>query len=482
MNYNDEFESLIKNFKLDDAEDEPDYAAPPQRPQVSEQARGRVSAAPSAAHPTRDPRREPPAKNEKDNFHVKIEEDKVYTQSSGGTRPPRKNPPPVQEPPEDDDEPESVFSGINRWMKAVVVVVLALGAAGFLAIFALNSASDLFGLNKEDKPIEIELLENQSMAQVAAMLKENGVITQQLTFQLFGEFKASAEDFVPGTYALNSNMSYDQIMLKFRSGTRQRQEVSILFIEGLTLREIAEKLEKEGVCTADELYEYLDEADFSWDFEFLKQVPEDQNRFRRFEGYLFPDTYSFYKDEDVRQVVLKFFTNFNSKINDEIFAKVEKSGMTLDQVLTLASIVQHEAATAEDMKMVSSVFHNRLAAPANFPKLQSDVTIFYVRDNIKPFMNPNEVKLGDKDPNMAMYDSYDTYVRKGLPVGPICNPGLDAINAVLEPEQSEYYYFIADKEGKCHYAKTLAEHQVNIQEAGLDGTHGTGTASSEAAG
>lgn len=214
-----------------------------------------------------------------------------------------------------------------------------------------------------------------------------------------------------------------------------------------------------------------------WEFEFLSQVPDAEARYQRFEGYLFPDTYDFVKGEDVSRVVQKFFVNFNNRINDDIRQKIQKTGMNLDQVLTLASIIQKEAGNVEDMKLISSVFQNRLASPQQTPKLQSDVTVFYVNDNIKPFMDPNEVAMGEGDPNRAkIYNFYNTYQCDGLPVGPICNPGLDAINAVLEPTDSDYFYFVADSEGKTYYAATLAEHNANVEQALTKGdAHGVDT-------
>ena len=179
-------------------------------------------------------------------------------------------------------------------------------------------------------------------------------------------------------------------------------------------------------------------------------------------------TYDFYVDEDLGTVVQKFFNRFDQMVNtDELQQQMKAQNLTLDQAITLASVIQKEAGRTDDMKMVSSIFHKRLENPAQFPKLQSDVTIFYVENDIKPYLeNP------DDPVNQPMYDAYNTYVCDGLPVGPISNPGVDAIKAAIYPQNTDYYYFLADKDGKFYYAATIEEHAANIAAAGIGVDHG----------
>lgn len=367
----------------------------------------------------------------------------------------------------DDYDDGSSGGGAGRWFKALVVLLIALGVSVFLAMFALQSASDLFGLNKPEGEVTFELPENLSLSEIAALLKEDGVITQPLTFQLYAGLKNDAEDLLPGTYTLNTNMGYDEILTVFRTGTGP-QELTLIFYEGMTLSDIAKKLEQYNVCGEQELYDYLGSNDFSDRYEFLKDIPDDPNRYRRYEGYFFPDTYNFYEDEDPSIIVQKFFNRFEEMVyTDELRAQMASQNMTLDQAVTLASIIQKEAAQTADMKMVSSIFHKRLDNPDAFPRLESDVTIMYVEDDIKPYLD--DAANPDYQP---MYDAYNTYVCTGLPVGPISNPGMDAIKAAIYPEDTEYYFFLADREGKFYYAATAEEHAANIEAAGIEGVHG----------
>lgn len=461
MNKDDEFDGLIQNYKVNHQED-----PPKRRPEPRSGMYGAGSHREDAP-----PARKGGGKNE---FQVRIDETQYKT---GG---PPKKPPQGRDPRDDNDEDdeeeqESALKGVNRWIKALIALALALGVSVFLAVFALASASDLFGLNKEDKPIVFELPENLSLSETASLLKKNNVITQPLTFQLYVSLKKD-QDFIPGTYELNSNMSYDQIMVKFRTGSRQRIEVKLLFPEGVTLREIAAKLEENEVCTAQAFYDFLDQDEMAWDLDFLKQIPDSETRFRRYEGYLFPDTYMFEKGEDISTVVQKFFYNFNNRIDEDLRKRIEAKGMTVDEVITMASMLEKEAGNEKDMKLIASVFQNRLARPQEIQGLQSDVTVFYVEDNIKPFLGGEPGKSIPNDPNQPIYDAYNTYKCAGLPVGPICNPGLKSIEAVLDPTPSEYLYFVADKDGVTYYAKSFEEHKANVAAAEAKGdAHGIGT-------
>lgn len=241
--------------------------------------------------------------------------------------------------------------------------------------------------------------------------------------------------------------------------------VTVTFPEGYTIVQIAQKLEQSKVCSAQAFLEAckkpaagieLDNAD---DRVFL------------LEGYIFPDTYEFYLESDARSVVDKFIKNYNSKITDEMKQRAKTLGYTMDQMMTLASVIQKECdADIDECANVSSVFHNRLKDPASFPKLESDVTTFYVSQNLKDVIGYQDgVALENQNDEVKKYmELYSTYYREGLPVGPICNPGLKAINAALHPADTNYVFFLTDKSGEhFYYASTIAEHNANGVKAGL---------------
>ena len=350
----------------------------------------------------------------------------------------------------------------NHWGRAFLLLFVVLGLSFFIAFYALASARDLLGLDKPDKQIEVTVKKDMNFNQVVNLLKDKNVIEQPFTFSVYAELKNLSETMKPGTYILNSNMAYDQIIMALSYGDSVKDTVTLTFYEGMTIKEIGKKLDENDVCDFDEFIDAVQNG--KYDYDFISRIPMDEHRFRRLEGYMFPDTYEFYVGMDPEQVVRKFLNNFQKKLTPEMDAKIKNSGMSLDEVITLASIIQKEASEVEEMGKVSSVFHNRMEAPASFPKLQSDVTIFYVEKDIKPFLNKQD---------QALYDSYNTYVCTGLPVAPVSNPGIEAIMAALEPEETPYYFFLTDINGKYYYAKTAEQHYQNDYAASqLGKTHG----------
>ena len=340
-----------------------------------------------------------------------------------------------------------------HWFRALIMVLAAVAASGFLAIFMLQSFIDLFGLNQVDQNYDVVIPENADLGDVSALLKDIGVIDQGITFRFYSELKFKEGDAVQsGEYVFNSNMGYDQIILLLKNGIRQQQIVEIRFTEGMTVREIAARLEEEGVCESSAFMDYINNTDFNYDF--FNRIPESDLRYHKLEGYLFPDTYQFYVPEKPASVAKKFFDNFNRKITDDMQKRMQAINLTLDETITLASIIQKEADMQEYIRRVSSVFHNRLDSGGRYPRLDSDVTIFYVEKEIKPYIQTQ---------NQAMYDAYNTYVSTGIPVGPICNPGMEAINAALYPAETGNYFFVTDVNMEFYFAETLEKHNANIR-------------------
>lgn len=342
----------------------------------------------------------------------------------------------------------------GRIFTGFTYIVATLGLAVFLSFFVLASASDLFGLNQPDKEIKVVIEDASSTAKIAKQLKSSGVITQPLTFRIYSSLKDNAGKYKAGEYNFNSKMSYDEIFIALKSGDRTNETVRLTFREGLSLAEIGKMLEDARVCTLDAFMEACNTETFQ--FEFEEMIPESELRFNRLEGYLFPNTHDFLIGENPRSVIRKFLVDFNKKITSDLYLRMEEMKMSLDEVIILASMIQKEAGSIDEMYTVSSVFHNRLAKPQTYPLLQSDVTIFYVEDRIKPYL---------ATPNQKMYDEYNTYVSAGLPIGPICSPGLDAIKAALYPSETSYTYFVTDKNGKYYYASNLKQHETNVANA-----------------
>lgn len=234
----------------------------------------------------------------------------------------------------------------------------------------------------------------------------------------------------------------------------QRETVRVTIPEGFSLAQIGERLEENGVCTKADLLETANSYDFSY-YPLVAAIPDDANRCFKLEGYLFPNTYDFYVDMKPQDALGKMLRGMESAITDEDQARAEELGYSMDQIIILASVIEREAGNKDEVKNVSSVFHNRLKAGQ---KLQADATITYVENYLKPNIS------GD----INRYNSfYNTYKCSALPSGPIANPGRRAINAALYPADTNYYYFVNDANANYYYAETFEEHQANIEKAGL---------------
>ena len=348
------------------------------------------------------------------------------------------------------------YNTAYNWLLTIVWVSAVLAVSVFIASFALSSINDLVGFSKESREVEITIPEGYDLSQIAELLENNGIIDEPFTFEVYARVKEMDQKLDSGTFTLNSNLGYDQIFQILKKKESAKNVVSITFYEGMKLSDIAKRLDENGVCDYDEFMLAADTETFEYEFESMMGTNE--YIYYKWEGYLFPDTYEFFTNSTPRSVMIKFIDNFNNKMSG-YYDRMKELGMGLDEVITFASVIQSEAAYRSDMEKVSSAFHNRLAQGSGLPYLQSDVTWFYYEQEIMP--NVEDEALSD-----AYHTSYDTYYKQGLPVGPICNPGINAIEAALYPADTNYYYFVTDKEGNFYYASTLAEHEANIIAAG----------------
>lgn len=224
--------------------------------------------------------------------------------------------------------------------------------------------------------------------------------------------------------------------------------VTVMFPEGKTVYQIAKLLEENGVCAADGFIDAVNHSDSA-----VAQSLQGHDRPFLLEGYVFPDTYEFYKNESPERALSRFLSNTERKLTDEYKARAAELGYTMDEILTLASIIQTEAGIHSQMKTVSSVLHNRLKKGT---RLQCDVTYHYLENNVMPYLCPDE---WDDDVYETYAETYYTYRFSGLPEGPICNPGTAAIEAALYPQDTDYLYFLTDKDGNFYYSVTFDEHE-----------------------
>lgn len=233
--------------------------------------------------------------------------------------------------------------------------------------------------------------------------------------------------------------------------------VRVTFPEGFSLTQIAERLEENGVCPARDFINEANSEELYAAYSLLNDVESTGHRVFVAEGYLFPNTYDFFRNEAPEKALNRLLSNTEKQITPEMKERATKMGFSVDEILTVASIIQKEAGIKSEMGKVSSVIYNRLNESYN--RLGCDVTVHYLKKYVAPYID------GDIEEYAEYYNTYKCY---GLPEGPICSPGLDAINAALYPEDTPYKFFCTDKNLNFYYAETYEEHLENCKKAGLD--------------
>lgn len=338
-----------------------------------------------------------------------------------------------------------------------VVSVLLVIACGFM-FYQMN----LQPVNSQSSEVEFQVSSGETMNSVIARLDEENIIKNGTMAKIYNKF--AGLDAKAGDFVLDSSWSTQQI-LKFLNNASNTggSGISVTLREGLWAKDVADILQtKLGLDATATLAlwnddTYLRELISQYDF-LTEDILNSQYRVK-LEGYLFPETYKFTKGSDAKtatKVILDHFQTIYDKYKNDIAT----TGMTTQQIVTLASVVQYEAATKEDMFKVAGVFKNRLDASQT---LGSSVTICYA-------LYEEHENAWDCETNSNINSPYNTYMNQGLPIGPVSNPGEVALNAAIHPEKTDYFYFLADikKDGKVYYSKTLAEHEAKIKELGLD--------------
>ena len=357
-------------------------------------------------------------------------------------------------------------------LAGVLLSVFIISVSAFLATYIVKSALDFTGIGKTYCQAEIHIDEDSTTEEIAQNLANLGIINMPDVFKLYTDMFGKGDKFIKGTFTVDTTMSYSSLISTLQTVSTVNKTVSIQITEGMTVDEIAQMMEDNLVCRAEDFMEQCKKLGDT--YKFQKRLENEKLKYYQMEGYIFPDTYEFYilpalednKELDTSEYAADaldiIYQNFNNKLTARYYNRMTELGLTLDETITLASIAQREADTTANMGNVASVFFNRMADAGSFPHLESDVTVHYVDEHIKPHLSTSQY-------DQKMFDAYNTYKCDGIPVGPICNPGLDAIKAVLYAPETSYYYFCSDPETTdMYFAETIAEHEENLRKCGLD--------------
>ncbi len=345
----------------------------------------------------------------------------------------------------------------NAWKKirpwSIYIISISLVVIFFTCAISI-AFNNFFGpVNKRDKsPILFSISEGASLSSVANQLEDAGLINSSLGIKLLADFTSVSPKIQNGEYVLDRSMSVQDILDVITHSTASAKVVSITLVEGMTVEEFANQLKVGGAISSEEsfLRECKNLKNYS-DYYFTKPLNDIGNLRYSLEGYLFPDTYEFYADSTNDAVIKKLLSRLNSVYSAQYTERAEDLGLTMHQVITLASIIEKEG-RGEDFAKISAVFHNRIKKNM---KLESDVTVQYALGIKKLVLTSDQLKTESP---------YNTYVVSGIPVGPICNPSKDAIKAVLYPDEEilngGYLYFTLTDPytGEVKYSKTYNEH------------------------
>lgn len=396
-----------------------------------------------------------------------------------------------QQPVRLDDEPGGKPDAFDRWQKKeqrrqrnetrrekfyhvfkYIRPFLIMGACILIVYIALNVVvnkvvNDYFmPVNPNDAtPVVVDIPSGSGASAIAKILYEacgegeEGLISHKAIFKIYVDFIGKANRLQNGTYVLSKNMSIPEIVDIICKGNPPRETVTITIAEGLTLEAMADKLVEQGIIeNPDEFLSLLVTGEtFEKDHPFISEIPDDPTGERKYklEGFLFPAAYELYADATVETLIDKMLTKFEQIFGPIYTARANELGVSFYEVITLASILEKEAKPF-DFAKVSAVFKNRMEKDL---VLESDATLEYV------------LKTGSLDLTQEQLETqsgYNSHTNKGLPIGPISNPGDNAINAALYPDESfiegQYLYFclMNPETGALIFAKTLEEHNRNV--------------------
>ncbi|MBR5533998.1 MAG: endolytic transglycosylase MltG [Ruminiclostridium sp.] len=327
-------------------------------------------------------------------------------------------------------------------------ILMVFGISAILAVVGWTIANDLLALNKEEATASIYVAEDADFGDVVDQLKDKDIINYKLIFSIFATLSGGQDVISPGTYNLNTDMDYRAIINNLSSRSASRASAMVTIPEGYTMDQIFALLEEKGVSSVEKLQDMAANHDYA--FSFLQDIP--LGDYHRLEGYLFPDTYEFYMGEDPKYIINKMLVNFDAKVTDAMRQQIWDKGYSIQAVLTVASMIEKES-DGSDRAQISSVIYNRLNNPNGGTQgyLQIDATIQYVLP---------EGEIVTSDHYSTVQSDYNTYLNKGLPPGPISNPGLESIVAAINPENTNYFYYALGDDDVHHFFATYAEHQA----------------------
>ena len=342
-----------------------------------------------------------------------------------------------------------VGSALAGMLNTVSYILLIVGISLIISTFCIVVANDVLALVKDGGEVTLELTEDSTPSEVGKLLKEKSAISYPWAFRLFSKLK-HVESYEAGSYTLDRSMDYNQMIAALKNSESVASVVRVTIPEGYTMKEICALLVEKNVVREEAFWKVANNYEFA--HFMLKDVPMVENRL---EGYLFPDTYEFYANSDhvddeahAVDVINKMLNNFVKKYTKAMRNLTEANGMTIADVVKVASLVEKEAKMSDERTTIAGVIYNRLES-SSFPFLQIDASILYVTGH-KEALTAEDLQIDSP---------YNLYKSQGLPPTAICNPGVSCMMAAIQPENHKYYYYVAKPDGSHIFSRTQKEHE-----------------------
>ena len=353
--------------------------------------------------------------------------------------------------------------------KKIIIIVVAIFsffviACGCLFGYYVNSLGSVETNKNNVKVVEFTVENGSTTNQIIDALYEQKLIKNKYTAYVFVKLNKKYV-MQAGPYELNNGMSLEEILTKISNGEVIDNSISVTFVEGKRITNYVKVINKNFGYSEDEILNVLSDKEYLQElidkYWFLTEDILNDKLYYALEGYLAPNTYFFREDASIKEIIEKLLNTTGVEL-EKVKDKIQSSEYSIHEMLTMASIVELEGANSDDRKGVAGVFYNRLQ---NGWSLGSDVTTYYAE----------QIEMSDRDLYQKELDEVNDYNTRPaamagkLPVGPICNPGVESIKAAIEPEEHDYFFFVADKYKKTYFTKTNSEHIAIINKLKRDG-------------
>lgn len=354
--------------------------------------------------------------------------------------------------------------GVGSTYLFFIIVIAVSVVVSVYAIFCMN---DILAITKTKSNVTVSYSQEiESSDEAIDMLYKKGLIKCKNFCKFFVKLRDAVittsrlgGPYEPGMYYLNGKMGLEGMLITLKGNTVSSETVTLTFPEGFTVPEIINKLSDNDVCDKAALISVIQSTDFS--YSLVTDLKANDNVPYRLEGFMFPDTYEFYINESASSVVRKFLENGENKFTEEYKTRASEMNYSIYEIMTVASIVEKEAANDDQKRTIAAIIYNRLEDKANFPTLGCLSTSDYITNKVAP--NLSSTSSHTAEYYLTYYNTNNTSTVVGLPAGPICNPGTESIYAALYPESTNDKFFFHDTKGNMYTAATYQEFKTKVQ-------------------